>query len=403
MIIIYPYYLISMESTDIEIDDSNTVMLGFAEPPEDKYTFSYLDSKIGGLPTWLVPLENKISPSFFKCSCGKNLTFLLQIYSPLEDNINCFHRILYVFFCSKCWKTKDIVKVLRLQLKENSSFYKGEKIINKDAIENDKTIQEVNKMLSNAPVVLKEYFMPTDKEKKKANQLYLKFYSNIDEKSFTSTSSVGKNMNLDLEEDDLIEIDKSEKKEYNELFKQYCAENPNIDINKIETEDIDELESDKQLELNSDLFFKVFSAVVNHDKTQVVRYYRNDFYPLWFSSEKMLSIANTKCKNCGGEVEFEFQIMPYLFNIEPQICGVDIGTIVIYTCKNSCCRKENVEGEFIEEYGFIQRTGEDFNIEGGKIQPKEKKTKVTKNVEQTKKEEEVDEEGFVEVKKKRKK
>ena len=142
---------------------------------------------------------------------------------------------------------------------------------------------------------------------------------------------------------------------------------------------------------------------MNQDKTQVVRYYRNDFYPLWFSSEKMLSIANTKCKNCGGEVEFEFQIMPYLFNIEPQVCGVDIGTIVIYTCKNSCCRKNNIEGEFIEEYGFIQRTGEDFNIEDGKIQPKQKNRKVNTNVVQAKKEEEVDEEGFITVTKKRKK
>ena len=80
-----------------------------------------------------------------------------------------------------------------------------------------------------------------------------------------------------------------------------------------------------------------------------------------------------------------------------------IGTIVIYTCKNSCCHKNNIEGEFIEEYGFIQRTGEDFNLEDGKIQAKQKKIKVNTNVVQTKKKEEVDEDGFIVVNKKRKK
>ena len=45
---------------------------------------------------------------------------------PLENKNNCFHRMIYVFFCQKCWKKKDLVKVLRLNLPEKSSFYDGD-------------------------------------------------------------------------------------------------------------------------------------------------------------------------------------------------------------------------------------------------------------------------------------
>ena len=79
---------------------------------------------------YLAKYPNKIDESFFKCGCGENLSFLLQLYCPLENKNNCFHRMIYVFFCQKCWKKKDLVKVLRLNLPEKSSFYDGEEILN---------------------------------------------------------------------------------------------------------------------------------------------------------------------------------------------------------------------------------------------------------------------------------
>ena len=70
---------------------------------------------------------------------------------------------------------------------------------------------------------------------------------------------------------------------------------------------------------NQDIIMNLFTNVTNYDKKQIIRYYRNNYYPLWFTQEKMLSTKNTKCYNCGGDVEFEFQIMPYLFLIQPKI------------------------------------------------------------------------------------
>ena len=193
------------------------------------------------------------------------------------------------------------------------------------------------------------------------------------------------------------------------MLKNYLKENPGVNIEKIEEESDEEKENDKIIDSsNNDIILSLFTKVVNYDKKQVIRFYRNNFYPLWFTQEKMLSTKKTKCFNCGGDIVFEFQIMPYLFLIEPKIALNDIGTIVIYTCKNCCDSK--IEGGFVEEHGFIQRTGEnfrDFNDNDNKY--KDKKNNEEKKINEENEffagvdEKDVDEEGFAEVKKKKNK
>jgi hypothetical protein len=101
--------------------------------------------------------------------------------------------------------------------------------------------------------------------------------------------------------------------------------------------------------------------------------------------------------------------MPYLFLLEKKISFIDIGTIVIYTCKNCCSNKK--EGGFIEEYGFIQRTGENFRDLNDNDNKKgnNKLNDIQKEVIQKQynffkgaNENNVDDEGFVEVKSKKK-
>ena len=349
-----------MESN--ENNNNNEVILGFAEEVEkDEFEIENFPSKLGGFPIWLLPLKNNISLDFFKCSCGKILSFLLQLYCPLEKKKNCFHRMIYVFYCNKCWKYKNFVKVLRLNLPENSSFFKGENIINKDLILNDPLINELNKILKTSTEILDEYYITTSTEKKEAMNIYFNYYNNIEEKSIKSNDSFNNN-NFDFFEDDLISIkNKNELNEINNLTKEYLNNNPNVNIEKIEEESFDEKENDKLLDINNDFFYDIFSNVVEYDQQQIIRYYRNNFFPLWFNKNNILTVNNIKCKNCEGKVEFEFQIMPYVFFIEEKISKIDIGTIVVYTCKN-CCNNNNkkIEGGFVQEYGFIQRTGENF-------------------------------------------
>ena len=209
--------------------------------------------------------------------------------------------------------------------------------------------------------------------------------------------------------EDIKEI--KEEKEYDNMIKNYLKENPGANIEKVEAESDDEKENDKIIDsTNQDIIMNLFTKVINYDKKQVVRFYRNNFYPLWFTQEKMITTKNTKCTNCGGNVEFEFQIMPYLFLIQPKIAFNDIGTIVIYTCRKCCDSK--IEGGFVQEYGFIQRTGENFrdlkDNENTNNKNKQLQKETEKIIEDNEffagvNEKDADEEGFVEVKKKKNK
>jgi pre-rRNA-processing protein TSR4 len=396
-----------MDSSSSSPNKSDPVQLGFAEEPrKGDFDLKNFPSKIGGLPVWLLPLSNNIDESFFICSCGDYLSFLLQLYSPLEDKSNSFHRMIYIFFCPKCWKKRDLVKVLRINLPEKSSYYDDEEILDIKKIINDEKTQRINEKLKK--FILEEYFISTAPEKKEASKLYLNFYANAEEKSITSSDSSNL-QDKEGEEEEIIFNNVKEEKEYDNMLKNYLKENPGVNIEKIEEESDEEKENDKIIDSSSnDIILSVFTKVVNYDKKQVIRFYRNNFYPLWFTQEKMLSTKKTKCLNCGGDIVFEFQIMPYLFLIEPKIALNDIGTIVIYTCKNCCDSK--IEGGFVEEHGFIQRTGEnfrDFNDNDNKY--KDKKNNEEKKINEENEffagvdEKDVDEEGFAEVKKKKNK
>ena len=397
-----------MDSSSSSNNKNDPVQLGFAEEPKKgDFDLKNFPSKIGGLPVWLLPLSNNISETFFICSCGENLSFLLQLYCPLEDKDNSFHRMIYVFFCQKCWKKKDLVKVLRINLPEKSSIYDGEEILNINKINNDETIKKVNEILKK--FILEEFFISTAPERKEASKLYLDFYSNAEEKSINSSDGSNNNIQDKDMEEEIIFNNVKEEKEYDNMVQNYLKENPGVNIEKIEEESDDEKENDKIIDSsNSDIILSLFTKVTNYDKKQIIRYYRNNFYPLWFTQEKILSTKKTKCRNCGNDIVFEFQIMPYLFIKEPQIAFNDIGTIVIYTCKKCCDSK--IEGGFVEEYGFIQRTGEnfrDFNDNDNRYKEKKYKEEMKEIKEDNEffagvDEKDVDEEGFVEVKKTKK-
>ena len=387
---------------------NDPVQLGFADvPKKGDFELKKKKKKIGGLPVWLLPLSNNIDESFFTCFCGENLSFLLQLYCPLEDKDNCFHRMIYVFFCPCCWKKKDLVKVLRVNLPEKSTYFDGEEILDIKKIQNDEKTQKINEKLKK--FMLEEFYISTAPEKKEASKLYFNFYNNAEEKSITSND----NSIRDDDEEEIIINNQKEEKEYDNMVKNYLKENPGANIDKIEEVSDDEKENDKLLDSTSqDIIMNLFTSVINYDKTQVIRYYRNNFYPLWFTQEKMLTTKKTNCTNCGGNVEFEFQIMPYLFLIQPKIAFNDIGIIVIYTCKKCCDSK--IEGGWVEEHGFIQRTGENFrdlkdndnlhNRNNKKFEKEKEKIIMEENeFFAGVNEKDADEEGFVEVKKKKKK
>ncbi len=67
-------------------------------------TRKFFPSKVGGKPAWLVPdecLSSDIVP-FMSCdACGKSMSFLIQIYAPVESAPHAFHRTIFCLFLPK--------------------------------------------------------------------------------------------------------------------------------------------------------------------------------------------------------------------------------------------------------------------------------------------------------------
>jgi hypothetical protein len=71
---------------------------------------------------------------------------------------------------------------------------------------------------------------------------------------------------------------------------------------------IDKIKSDIFKDIPSDIFLSTFTKVTNYDPEQILRYCRDDVFPLWFCKDNLLTVKNTKCKFCNGKLIFEFQV-----------------------------------------------------------------------------------------------
>ena len=128
-----------------------------------------------------------------------------------------------------------------------------------------------------------------------------------------------------------------------------------------EDQDIYINETETQVDVD-DAFLK-FQKRVNREPEQILRYARvsNDetFEPLWASDSSPPCI--TPCSHCGGPRTFEFQIMPQILNLlnlnhlDENV--LDFGTLIVYSCFNSCQPKEL---DYIEECIWKQ----DFSSHG---------------------------------------
>jgi len=102
----------------------------------------------------------------------------------LDDNSECYHRVIYVFFCKECWKKNNALKILRVQLPQKSEFYNYDKLL--IDIENDEYVLKLN---SKIKTLTPEYIIDTSDEREAATRLYTNFYESIQEKSSSSKNS----------------------------------------------------------------------------------------------------------------------------------------------------------------------------------------------------------------------
>ncbi|NWU91578.1 PDCD2 protein, partial [Upupa epops] len=117
--------------------------------------------------------------------------------------------------------------------------------------------------------------------------------------------------------------------------------------------DEETLEAMAKHETKEDKIFQMFKKRVAAEPEQIIRYCRGGEGPVWVSGENIPEeIPNCVC---GAKRIFEFQIMPQLLNhLQVDRFGesIDWGTLVVYTCADSCGGSDKYLEEFIWKQDF---------------------------------------------------
>lgn len=343
---------------------------------------------VGGQPRWLNPIKLPTTDDLACDECRSPLSFLLQIYCPLDENADAFHRSLYVFCCRKRGCSHlGRGKAFRIQLPRVNCFY------------DDNGDSEIAP--TRAPSAPPLCALCGQRASFKCNACKVAQYCCKEhQKDHWSHGHKGDCANcgssevLAQSEDSLLCL-RTQGSTW--LFPQYEVEiesEPNVGgaANEHEAKLIAEFENRKaeaataggssdendpfaddadfsvtQRELNEalgttadqDKQYVRFLTRVELAKDQVLRYAR--WQPesvLWVHSDATIAPDQVpKCDRCGSERKFEFQILPQLLfylqvdqssslaEIADKSC--EWGTLAVFTCTKSCASNGEPTQEFL--------------------------------------------------------
>lgn len=303
----------SDKTADMASDGPGAVILGYAEPIQDKYlaeTISDLcTSRIGG-PTQTPKTMPPLHRDTLRCkSCKKDMSLLLQLFAPEgTDRPHAYVRVVYVFTCrdGKCAEVgwSKSFKVLRGQ---------------SSAVD-----VHVDESVETRGEAFKPYELVSEAEPLESVAA-----------PSTSTSKASSSVKRD--------VVRKKSSEPEADYSQLLVENDG---------------SEKYVKVKGDATFHKFNKRLRRAPEQVVRYYRSatplsSSYDtaLWISTAHQLKDADIpKCSACSGPRSLEFQIMPTLLNFldvdDTQKDALDWGQLSIYTCDAAC---EAANKDFVEE------------------------------------------------------
>ncbi|XP_033873023.1 programmed cell death protein 2 isoform X1 [Acipenser ruthenus] len=350
----------------------NGVELGFVEESESFCLQSkQFHSKVGGRPAWLSQ-SGLPSPSELCClKCGQPSAFLLQVYAPIPRQARSFHRTCFVFCCKNtaCYSHNDsrCFKVYRSQLPRKNDFYSYDPPVEEEAADIHSTDSEILQLGSgvklcrvcgclgpkscsrchSANYCSREHQTVDWKagHKKECSKNGVVGVSLLDHKFlFLEYEVVTEPEDLQLEADSDGQIEEEQLKE---------SEPPASDV--LESMDEKDLEAMAKHESKESKVFEKFKRRTAIEPEQVLRYCRMG-RPLWVSDENVPKETDIPNCLCGAKRLFEFQIMPQLLNylkVDSPDASIDWGTLVVYTCAESCDQGNKYTAEFIlkQDYG----------------------------------------------------
>ncbi|XP_051866929.1 programmed cell death protein 2 [Pristis pectinata] len=334
-----------------ESPGSGPVELGFVEPAAPaRLVSSQFPSKVGGRPAWL-SLELP-GPERLRCGgCAQPLTFLLQVYAPRG---RAFHRSLLIFCCALPHCPNRSFIVLRSQLGRINDFYSAEpepeaplrpipglNLCRVCGASGPKTCSRCRR----ARYCGKEHQRA---DWKAGHRAVCGQPGHPDDDGFST-------LNILFPEFELVmELEESEDAKLEEL--QKCMDSLSVPESVCMSEGMEEQELEamaKHATKDHQIFAK-FKKRIASEPDQVLRYCRGGS-PLWVSGDNIPTDNDIPNCSCGTKREFEFQVMPQLLNQLKVDClgeSLDWGTLIVYTCAQSCDSGNVYVPEFIWKQDF---------------------------------------------------
>lgn len=360
------------------------VELGFVENCEPwRLESRFFPSKVGGKPAWL-DLKNIPNADDLACDyCHDPCIFLCQIYAPIEDYPNTFHRTIYVFICKKidCCRLNQNgnLKVFRSQLSRSNIFYPSEPPTEDAMWRRDIDVSQWTRtcnicgipasILCNACMINDYYgtiycsdehkvydfknghnFVCGRKGKKnqhKNSYLFPEYEIVMDEEE-EEEGSTRENAEQDADDVDDVEDERKEIAKYNTMIQSGEA-------GTLQHDDV----NDDLLQMagnENDETFAEFRAKIHDNPSQILRYDRGGNI-LYISSHNQLNVTDVpKCSECNGERQFEFQLMPQLLNFFDFTTSdsIDWGILAVFTCKQFCTLDAKYAKEYIWKQDIVQ-------------------------------------------------
>ncbi|KAF3831372.1 hypothetical protein GH733_000109 [Mirounga leonina] len=343
--------------------------LGFVEAaPAWRLRSEQFPSKVGGRPAWL-GAAGLPRPEELACAlCGRPLAFLLQLYAPLPDRADAFHRGLFLFCCrappccaglrvsfQSCvdWRLEyldcciiyDIYNVshfllvFRNQLPRKNDFYSYEP----PCEDPPETGESVCLQLKSGAHLCRVCGCLGPKTCSRCHKAHYcsKEHQTLDwrfghkqactqsdylDGTIPDHSFLFPEFEIVIETEDEITSEVVEKENESEITGS-MGEAPE-----------EELDSMAKLESKEDKIFQKFKTKIALEPEQVLRYGRG-IAPIWISGENIPQEKDIPYCPCGAKRTFEFQVMPQLLNhLKADRLGrsVDWGVLAVFTCAESC-------------------------------------------------------------------
>lgn len=390
------------ESDAEEEEEECEYLLGFVEPPRKRADLlrHRFPSKVGGRPAWLDPLHLP-SPEQLTCRVtGKPLEFLLQVYAPVDDNPEAFHRTLSLFICPDGDKLAQAgtVRALRCQLPRANRFYPPEPPKKTDVrppqlpeddrraslardrwrvLEHEQQAQQAQQQAANgaaeegtgessggglaSAASASQQELAAQEAAAESSAAALAALLHVPPQLFPEAELVVEPEAADSDDDGAGRDEHV--RQLVQQYKQQAAEGEGYSEEELPNSLVDELEERVSPEQRH---FAAFQARVGKEPAQCLRYcFDAAARPLWPSCKHIPAPGDIPpCEHCGAPRKFEFQVMPQLIvhlgvpADDPS--APDWGTIAVYSCSASCSSgvtpgaSPPEESAYLEEFVWVQ-------------------------------------------------